>query len=76
MKNLLANQLYAALYEILKDKDLYYYTTIGSEYCKFTDLGEKEVLKFLNIVAPKIIEEEKDKLVAYARDYVVQELKK
>lgn len=76
MKNLLANQLYAVIYEILKDNELYYFTELGPEYCKLTESGEKEVLKLINLFAPKMVLAEKNKLIFYAQNYVVQELKK
>lgn len=76
MSKLLPNQVYAGLFEILKDKTLYYNSGIDSKYNHFTEKGEQAVLEWLKFVAPKMLEVEKSELDARAKQLVVEELKK
>lgn len=76
MSILLPNQVYAGLFEILKDKNLYYQSGIDSKYDKFTDKGEQAVLEWIKFVAPKMISVEKAELDVRAKQLVVEELKR
>ena len=76
MSKLLPNQVYAGLFEIIKDKNLYYQSGIDSKYNKFTEKGEQEILEWLKLMAPKMLEVEREELDARAKQLVVEELKK
>lgn len=76
MRKLLPNQVYAGLFEILKDKTLYYQSGIDSKYNKFTEKGEQEILEWIKFMAPKMLEVEKAELDARAKQFVIDELKK
>jgi hypothetical protein len=76
MSKLLPNQVYAGLFEILKDKNLYYQSGIDSKYDKFTEKGEEAVLEWLKFVAPKMLAVEKAELDLRAKQLVIDELKK
>lgn len=76
MSKLLPNQVYAGLFEILKDKNLYYQSGIDSKYDKFTEKGELAVLEWIKFMAPKMVEVEKQELDARAKQLVVEELKR
>ena len=76
VSKLLPNQIYAGLFEIVKDKNLYYQSNIDSRYDKFTEKGEQAVLDWIKFLAPKMLEVEKAELDARAKQLVVEELKK
>ena len=76
MSKLLPNQVYAGLFEIIKDKNLYYQSSIDSKYNKFTEKGEQEILEWLKVMAPKMLEVEKAELDARAKQLVIEELKR
>lgn len=76
MSKLLPNQVYAGLFEIIKDKNLYYQSGIDSKYNKFTEKGEQEILEWLKLMAPKMLEVEREELDARAKQLVVEELKR
>lgn len=76
MSKLLPNQVYAGLFEIIKDKNLYYQSGIDSKYNKFTEKGEQEILEWLKLMAPKMLEVEREELDARAKQLVVKELKR
>jgi hypothetical protein len=72
----LPNQVYAGLFEILKDQRLYYHSAIGSDYCRLTDEGKEEVVKWITIMAPQMFHKEQVELDARAKKMVWDELKK
>jgi len=72
----LPNQVYAGLFEILRDQRLYYHSAVGSDYCHLTDAGKEEVIKWINIVAPQMFNKEKAELDARAKKLMWDELKK
>jgi DNA-binding PadR family transcriptional regulator len=76
MSNLLPNQVYAGLNEILKDQSLYYYSKVGLDYCHLTDKGKEEVVKWLEKMAPHMVKVEKELLDKRAKEMVWDELKK
>lgn len=76
MTHLLHKQVYAGFFEIIKDKECYYYSPIGSEYCKLTDAGKEAALKWLTTMAPLMLELENTQLDARAKKMMWEELKK
>lgn len=76
MSKVLPNQVYAGLFEILKNKDLYYNSGINPKYCHLTDKGKDEVIKWVELMAPGMYMLEQDELDARAKKLVWDELKK
>jgi DNA-binding PadR family transcriptional regulator len=62
--------------EIVKNKELYYYSTVGKSYCYLTDRGKEEVTKWMDLMAWEMIELEKQELDARAKKLMWEELKK
>ena len=76
MNKLLPNQVYAGLYEILKDQRLYYYSKVGNDYCHLTEEGEKQVIAWINTLAPHMHKLEEEEFKKRAGELVWSELKK
>jgi hypothetical protein len=76
MSKLLPNQVYAGLFEILKNKQMYYYSSVGSNYCYLTPEGEKAVIDWINLMGPQIHKSEHDEFIARAKNILWDELKK
>lgn len=72
----LPNQVYAGLFEILRDQRLYYHSAVGSDYCHLTEAGKEEVIKWLEMMAPQMFKKEQAELDARAKKMVWDELKK
>ena len=72
----LKDGLYGGLSEILKNPRLYYHSIVGGEYCKFTDKGREEIIKWLEMHAVAIIKHEEEVLDARAKELVLKELQK
>jgi hypothetical protein len=76
MTHILHRQIYAGLMEIIKDEKLYYHSPIGNEYCQLRDGGKEAVIKWLELMAPQMLELEKQQLDARAKKMMWEELKK
>lgn len=76
MKSLLPEQVYAGLFEIIKNKQLYYHSTVGSEYCRLTEDGEKAVLEWVSIVAPHMLKLSDSEFDLKVKQLMWSELKK
>ena len=75
MTHLLPKQVYAGLFEIVKDDKLFYHSTVSSDYSKFTDEGNKAVLEWMTLMAPHMRQHELTTLDAHAKKMMWKELK-
>lgn len=76
MTHILHKQVYAGLYEIIKDRQLYYHSSVGSNYCHLTEQGKEAVVKWLEMTAWEMIKLEEAQLDARAKKLMWDELKK
>jgi hypothetical protein len=72
----LKDGLYGGLSEILKNPRLYYHSIVGPEFCKFTDKGQEEIVKWLEMQAREIVKYEEELLDSRAKELVLKELQK
>ena len=68
--------LLGTIKEIVHDRDYFYYSTVGPEYCHLTDEGKEEVIKWVELMAPGMYKLEQEELDARAKKLVWDELKK
>lgn len=76
MHHILHKQIYAGLFEIVKDRDLYYHSAVGRDYSHLTERGKEALAKWMNMMAWEMIELEKKELDARAKKLMWEELKK
>ena len=76
MSKLLPNQVYAGLFEIIKNDKYYRYSKVGIDYCHLTEKGKEEVIKWIDTLAPHMIKLEYDEFKKRAGELVWDELKK
>ena len=76
MNHILHKQIYAGLFEILKDKDMYYHSPVGKDYSRLTEKGKEALVKWLELMAPEMYELERKQLDARAKQLVIDELKR
>ena len=69
-------QIYSGLLEILKDKQMYYSSVVGHNYCHLTEEGEKAVIQYIKLMAPIILEKEQKELERLAKEMTWRELKR
>jgi len=76
MNHILHKQIYAGIFEILKDKRCYYHSTVGRDYSHLTEEGKEALAKWFNLMAWEMLEVEKAELDARAKKLTWEELKK
>ena len=76
MKHILHKQVYAGLFEIIKDKNCYYHSSVGRDYSHLTEDGKAAVVKWLEMAAWDMLKLEEAELDARAKKLVWEELKK
>lgn len=76
MSNLHKRQVYAGLFEIIKDDKYYYNSRIGSQYNHLTEAGKEAVVEYMNHMASVMLQKEKEEFEAKAKSMVWEELKK
>ena len=76
MNHILHKQIYAGLLEIVKDNNLYYHSSIGANYSHLREDGEKALLEWIHLMAPKMLELEERQLDERAKKMMWEELKK
>jgi hypothetical protein len=75
-RSAIKDMIYGGLMEVMRNRNYYYHSGIGSNYSHFTEEGHKAVLEFLNVMASKMMESEHEELDARAKELVLKELKK
>jgi len=76
MNHILHKQIYAGLMEIIKDKQLYYHSSVGDSYCHLLEDGEKALIEWMTLMAPKMIKLEELQLDERAKKMMWDELQK
>jgi len=78
MNDLIEKQLYMGIVAVLKDDKLYYESRIGKkgEYNHFRDGGHEALLRYIDQMAPLILENEREKIDKRAKELMWEELKK
>lgn len=68
--------VYGGMMEIMRNRQYYYHSSVGSTYSHFTDEGREVMIEFLNVVGGKMMEAEHEELNERAKQQVINELKK
>ena len=68
--------VYGGMMEIMRNRQYYYHSGVGSHYSHFTDEGREVMIEFLNVMSGKMMEAEHEELDARAKQQVINELKK
>jgi hypothetical protein len=76
MNHILHKQIYAGLFEIIKDTRCYRHSSVGRDYSHLTDEGKEALVKWIDTMAFEMIELEKAELDARAKKLMWDELKK
>lgn len=76
MNHILHKQIYAGLFEIIKDRDLYYHSSVGRDYSHLTERGKEALVKWMDTMAFEMLALEKAELDARAKKLMWEELKK
>lgn len=76
MNHILHKQIYAGLFEIIKDKNCYYHSSVGKDYSHLTEQGKEAVVTWLEMTAWEMLKIEEAELDKRAKKLVWEELKR
>jgi hypothetical protein len=62
--------------ELVKDRELFYNSSVGAEYCHLTEEGEKAVKEMLNVLLPRLIRAQELEDIERSKQLMLDELKK
>ncbi len=74
-KGAIKDLVYGGLEEIINNRNYYYKSSVGSNYCHLTDSGKQAIVEFMDLMAYKINEAEHADLDRRAKEQVLKELK-
>lgn len=67
--------MYGSIKELMNNRRYFYKSSVGKEYCHFTEQGKEAVQSFIIDVSKYISEAEERELDQRAKDMVMKELK-
>ena len=74
-KDAVKDLVYGGLTEIINNKKYYYQSSVGKNYCYFTEAGKVAVSEFISGMSYMIISAEEQSLNRRAKDLVIKGLK-
>jgi hypothetical protein len=61
--------------EIIKDRQYFYYSTVGPDYCHLTDEGKDAIVDIVNILGSRLIKAEAEEDIERSKQLMLNELK-
>ena len=74
-KQAVKDLMYGSLNELMQNRQYYYYSSVGAEYCHWTDEGKVVLNQFMLEVIKLIYVADKNELDRRAKELVLKELK-
>ena len=73
-KQAIKDIMFGSISELIKNKNFYYFSTVGSEYCYCTEEGKVELQSYMDLMAYKMLEAEEESLNKRAKELVIKGL--
>jgi len=67
--------IYGGVNELIHNGKYYYHSSVGPEYCHFTDVGKVAISEFMNQMAVNMRKAENEDLNRRSKEMVIQGLK-
>ena len=61
--------------EILRDRQYFYHSTVGPDYCHLTEEGNRAIIDLVNILGSRLLKAEAEEDVERSKQLVLNELK-
>jgi len=74
-KGAIKDLCYGGMLELLNNRNFYYHSSVGPDYCHLTEDGKVAILEFMDMIAWKMKEAEIADLDVRAKEMVLKELK-
>jgi hypothetical protein len=73
--NALKEFIYGGTRELMKNRKYYYHSSVGAQYCHWTEDGYKALSDFMNLVGHQMVVNEEAALNKRAKELVLKGLK-
>jgi hypothetical protein len=67
--------MYGGIAELMRNRHYYYYSSVGVDYCHWTEEGQKALADYMNIIGWKMLESAEAELTQKAKDMTINALK-
>jgi hypothetical protein len=74
-KNAVKDLMFGGVTELMKNKQFYYFSSVGPQYCHWTDEGQEALRAYMELMAYKFHEAETAELDRRAKEMVIGALK-
>jgi hypothetical protein len=74
-KTAIKDTLYGGIYELMNNNKYFYYSSVGHNYCHWTDEGVKALTEYLKLMTPILLTNEREMLDKRAKQLVLDGLK-
>jgi hypothetical protein len=74
-KMAIKDTLYGGIYEMMNNSKYFYYSSVGHNYCHWTDEGVKALTEYLKLMTPILLTNEREVLDKRAKQMVIDGLK-
>ena len=61
--------------EIIRDRQYFYHSTIGPEYCHLTEEGNRAIIDLINVLGSRLLKAEAEEDIERSKQLVLNELK-
>jgi hypothetical protein len=61
--------------EIIRDRQYFYHSTVGTEYCHLTEEGKTAIIDIVNILGPRLLKAEAEEDIERSKQLVLDKLK-
>jgi hypothetical protein len=61
--------------EILRDRQYFYHSTVGPDYCHLTDEGKDAIIDVVNILGARLLKAEAEEDIERSKQLVLDQLK-
>jgi hypothetical protein len=74
-KQAIKDVMFGGLSEIMKNRKYYYFSSVGVNYCHFTEEGQQALREYMTLMGAKLCEAEEAELNQRAKNLVIKGLK-
>jgi hypothetical protein len=68
--------LYGGICELMQNKRYFYHSPISSDYCHWTEDGERAMIEYLTMMAARMVDADQEQLDQRAKEMVMDGLTK
>jgi hypothetical protein len=61
--------------EIIRDRQYFYHSTVGPEYCHLTEEGNRAIIDLVNLLGSRLLKAELEEDIERSKKLVLDELK-